>query len=76
MDKTYKLISELVEQLREALDENKELKERVQELELQKEERKFTPRVISGGLSQEEDTTTTTKLSPKELELWVKNNIS
>ena len=74
MDKTYKLISELVEQLREALDENKELKERVQELELQKEERKFTPRVISGGLSQEEDTTT--KLSPKELELWVKNNIS
>jgi hypothetical protein len=75
MDKTYKLISELVEQLREALDENKELKEKVQELELQKEERKFTPRVISGGLSQEEDTTTT-KLSPKELELWVKNNIS
>jgi hypothetical protein len=74
MDKTYKLISELVEQLREALDENKELKEKVQELELQKEERKFTPRVISGGLSQEEDTTT--KLSPKELELWVKNNIS
>ena len=76
MDKTYKLISELVEQLREALDENKELKEKVQELELQKEERKFTPRVISGGLSQEKDTTTTTKLSPKELELWVKNNIS
>lgn len=75
MDKTYKLISELVEQLREALDENKELKEKVQELELQKKERKFTPRVISGGLSQEEDTTTT-KLSPKELELWVKNNIS
>lgn len=75
MDKTYKLISELVEQLREALDENKELKEKVQELELQKEERKFTPRVISGGLSQEKDTTTT-KLSPKELELWVKNNIS
>jgi hypothetical protein len=75
MDKTYKLISELVEQLREALDENKELKEKVQELELQKKERKFTPRVISGGLSQEKDTTTT-KLSPKELELWVKNNIS
>jgi hypothetical protein len=74
MDKTYKLVSELLEQLREALDENKELKERVQELELQKEERKFTPRVISGGLSQEEGATT--ELSPKELELWVKNNIS
>ena len=75
MNKAQKLIEELIDLLRE---ENRELKQKIEELERSKNVKEFNPRVINGGLSPEEDEEEVCyiKLSPEELELWVKNNIS